>query len=124
MKFFEIVNKINLLTFDVDKNDLRLFAGDAGYSWGFDSEEDYINQEKSLDSFEIKKENYTIYFSYDVSGFDYWINNMEEGNYIQVCVSFDSVDFPESKLTELKNDIEEAIFEAENLENNWYINNL
>ena len=55
----------------------------------------------------------------DVSGYDYWIVRQEEGNYIQISVSFKQEDIPNNIIDQLKNDLDEAIYKAEDLENDW-----
>lgn len=50
------------------------------------SEEEYIAREKELDEIEIVWEGYRIYAWYDVSGYDYWVKQQEEDNYVVVTL--------------------------------------
>ena len=118
MKFHEIPAVIDTLVFDGDKSDSRLHY-DNLYSWGFDSEKDYEEQEKEINDFVIDNEYYTVYMWCDVCGYDYWIIRQEEGNYIQISVSFKQEDIPNNIIEQLKNDLGKAIDKAEGLENGW-----
>jgi hypothetical protein len=123
IKIWEIPNKIDnfgydKIVHDSDKTDLRLHL-DYTFSWGFDKEKDYEEQEKKINSFEIKKPEYTVYMWCDISGFDYWINNMKEPNYIQISISFNSQNFNENNLNELWEDIDNAISYADEISNGW-----
>ena len=124
MKFHEIPAVIDTLVFDGDKSDLRLHYDNSLHNWGFDSEKDYEEQEKQINDFVIDNEYYTVYMWCDVSGYDYWIVRQEEGNYIQISVSFKQEDIPNNIIDQLKNDLDEAIYKAEDLENDWYIEKL
>ena len=119
MKFHEIPAVIDTLVFDGDKSDLRLHYDNSLHNWGFDSEKDYEEQEKQINDFVIDNEYYTVYMWCDVSGYDYWIVRQEEGNYIQISVSFKQEDIPNNIIDPLKNDLDEAIYKAEDLENDW-----
>lgn len=119
MKFHEIPAVIDTLVFDGDKSDLRLHYDNSLHNWGFDSEKDYEEQEKQINDFVIDNEYYTVYMWCDVSGYDYWIVRQEEGNYIQISVSFKQEDIPNNIIDQLKNDLDEAIYKAEDLENDW-----
>ncbi len=96
------------LEWDQDKSDLRLWY-DNIYSFWETDEIEYKNIEKQLDDFEIKNEYYTIYFSYDVGGYDYWVNNMSEPTRVFIVISFEKEKIPVSILDSLQIDLEKAI---------------
>lgn len=101
INFWNIPNYIKELEFDGDKTDLRLHS-DNWYNWGADNEEDYEEATELIDSIEEKGNGYTIYCWCDISGYDYWMINMQETNYIQISVMFDSPTIDESELENLK----------------------
>lgn len=109
--FYEIPNHIEELEFDGDRTDLRLHHQDH-INWTEPNEKEYILTEKELNEFEIKREAYSIYFRYDVSGYEYWVEEQEEENYIGVTVGFNSTDLTLEEVEQLKEDIEEAYFQA------------
>lgn len=109
--FYKIPNYIKELEFDGDKEDLRLHHQDH-INWTEPNKKEYEQTEKELDAFEIKRRAYSIYFGYDVSGFEYWVENQEEENYITITVGFNSTDLTLEEVEQLDEDIEEAYFQA------------
>lgn len=116
MKFYNIPDHIKSLEFDGDKTDRRLHHIDS-FIWGYLDQESYEETEKLIDKFCIKNHNYEIYFLYDVSGYDYWINGMEEHNYIMITVMFNDTNFEKGHLKDLENDLEKAYDYADQLQN-------
>lgn len=55
-------------------------------NWGSLNKEGYEEQEKFLSELYIEDESYTMYASYDVSGFDYWMIKQEEPNYTDIVL--------------------------------------
>lgn len=55
-------------------------------NWGSLNKKGYEEQEKFLSELYIEDEYYTMYASYDVSGFDYWMIKQEEPNYINIFI--------------------------------------
>ena len=53
-------------------------------NWGALNKKEYEKQEKFLSELYIEDESYTMYASYDVSGFVYWMIKQEEPNYINI----------------------------------------
>lgn len=74
--------------------------------WGLDlTEEEYERVEKLLNT-TIEKPHYTISFSYDISGFDYWVNTMGEDNYIHITIELkDTFDFYKYETLEMGQEI-------------------
>lgn len=50
------------------------------------NEKEYEMIESILDNFSVENDAFDLYVSYDVSGFDYWINNVAETNYIMLVI--------------------------------------
>lgn len=108
IEFYKIPDKISQLEFDGDKTDYRLHHVDS-FAWGCEDEKDYEDTEKKIDSFEILGNGYEVYLWCDISGFDYWIKNMKEQNYIQISVMFDNESINENELDQLKLDLVKAL---------------
>lgn len=109
--FYKIPNYIEELEFDGDKEDLRLHHQDH-INWTEPNEEEYVLTENELDGFEIKRKAYSIYFRYDVSGFEYWVEEQEEENYINIVVAMNTTELTIEEVEQLKVDVEEAYFQA------------
>lgn len=97
------------LEHDGDDTDLRLHVHSIDSNWFCNDEKHYVEIENEIDAFEIKRKAYTVHMWCDVSGFDYWMKQMDEPNYIQVTVSFNELYTDENDLNELANDVEKAI---------------
>lgn len=108
IKFYELPEKIKNITFDGDKEDLRLHSNNSFY-WGRKTKKAYKEVDKQLDAFKIRGNGWSIYTWCDVSGFEYWMKNQQEYNYVQISIIFDTEDV---LLSEVKN-IEQGLFEAE-----------
>lgn len=63
---------------DVGENQLDVY--DSNY-WTRDTEKEYNAVTQKLDKVKTKCHGYEIYVWYDISGYDYWVNNMKEENY-------------------------------------------
>lgn len=109
--FYEIPNHIEDLEFDGDRTDLRLHHQDL-INWTEPNKKEYEQTEKELDAFEIKRRAYSIRFNYDVSGFEYWVEQQEEENYINITLVFNRVHLTLEEVEQLDEDIEEAYFQA------------
>lgn len=97
----------NLLTFDGDKTDFRLHS-ENHILWFEKDQKEYEKIEKLIDKYEVSKEHYHIYAWCDISGYDYWINQQKEENYIQLSVMFNKSNIPLNCLNELRHDIDNA----------------
>ena len=60
-------------------------------NWGALNKKEYEEQEKFLSELYIEDESYTMYASYDVSGFDYWMIKQEEPNYININIEIKEI---------------------------------
>ena len=113
--FYKIPDHIDNLDFDGAESDLKLHV-DNHINWYESQEELYNNIEKSINAFNIDRDYYEIYAWCDISGFDYWINTMEEGNYIQITIAFKSANVPFEIIDQLREDINQAIYTFEDFE--------
>ncbi len=118
--FYELPKLIKMgrLNFDGDKNDLRLHTEEM-FRWGAKGKRDYTKCAKAIDAIEYKGNGWQIYAWYDVSGFDYWMKKMQETNYIQITISFDTVEINRTELDAIEKAIDSAIADAEALENKY-----
>lgn len=74
--------------------------------WGLGLTEEQYEQVERLLETTIEKPHYTISFSYDVSGFDYWVNTMGEDNYIHITIELkDTFDFNKYETLEMDQEI-------------------
>ena len=97
-------NNQPLLEFDGNKTDLRLHTQES-IRWYEPNEAKYEAIETDIGKQGTTGNGWTVYAWCDISGHDYWINNMGEGNYIQITVQFES----ESVLTEELTKIDAAV---------------
>lgn len=77
--------------------------------WTRETENEYNKVTRRLDKVVSKGKGYTIQVWYDISGFDYWVNNMKEENYAQITVYFDTAIFETSRIKALINKIDRVI---------------
>lgn len=66
-------------SFDVEQNDY----------WTAKTEAEYNKITAKLNKITAKGKGYKIYVWYDVSGFEYWVEQQREHNYAQITLSFD-----------------------------------
>lgn len=107
MRFNEIPNIISDLVFDGDLEDKRLYLEPA-INWWEKEESDYEKVEDKISNFEIKRPKYTVFAWCDVSGFDYWIKQQQDCNYIQITVSFNQEDLDTEEVAQLQKDVNKA----------------
>jgi hypothetical protein len=105
--FFDIPKHIKDLVFDGDQTDLRLHLEDM-FTWSHTTEKGYKAIENKINKFCVKGKGFTVYMWYDISGYNYWRVRMEENNYLQISVLFES---ERIEVSELKN-IEKALARA------------
>lgn len=88
-------------------NGLEIYTNIA---WGLGlTDAQYKEVENILDVL-YEKGDYEIYFSFDTSGFDYWVNQMVEDNYLLIIIELkDTFDFDKVPTFEMDYIIEEVI---------------
>jgi len=89
------LNYIELPTFYVNARELN--------------RKEYDQVEAALEKIAIRREKYNIFFSYDVSGFDYWHNQEDPFNYIVGVVSLTGTPLNKDDLGKLSEDIYKAV---------------
>jgi hypothetical protein len=80
--------------------------------WTAENEEEYIEKEDIINNYKIENELFTLYSWCDVSGFDYWVIQLEEENYVSIDVVLkkDVLDYTEKEIETIKT----AIWNADN----------
>lgn len=74
--------------------------------WDAENEGEYNEIERKINNSIIEKEKYSIYSWCDVSGYHYWVEQMEEPNYIQITVCFNTTEFTEEEEMQFIKDFE------------------
>ena len=107
IKFYDIIhsNEFKDLVFDGDKKDKRLHLAET-LTFFISEKEEYENVENELITTEKHGNGYTVYAWCDISGYDYWINQEQECNYIQISVAFNKQSINKSELAQLRKDID------------------
>ena len=112
IKFYKLADILDLdLEYDGDETDLRLHGSEM-LNWGAETEAEYKEATDAIDAISFKGNGWEVYAWYDVSGFNYWMVQQEEQNYINVTIMFavDSIDA--SEIPAIKNAMESAYSEA------------
>lgn len=82
---------------DIDKTNNQLEIR-TNIGWGLGLTKEQYKEIETILQTSFEKETYIISFSYDVSGYDYWVKIMEENNYFHITIilktdfKFDEVD--------------------------------
>jgi len=84
-------------------------------NWTADNEKDYNKLASKFDKLKIKTKHYEIYAWYDISGFDYWVKQMKEENYLQVTVKFENDYINKKQIPALLNRLEKLKEKAEKI---------
>ena len=88
-------------------------------NWGAKNKTSYKNATKEIDSISFKGVGWEIYGWYDVSGFEYWMKTMQEKNYIQLTISFESDSVNELEIENIQSAIDGAIDEAYSIQEKY-----
>jgi hypothetical protein len=112
IKFYEIANILDLdLEYDGDETDLRLH-GEEKLNWGAETNAEYEEATNAIDAISYKGNGWEVYATYDVSGFDYWMLQQEEPNYINMTIMFDNDTVDVTEITAIKNAMDMAYSDA------------
>lgn len=107
IKISEIPRMVKSIRFiDNDNNSLDVEQNDY---WSRDTEKEYNAVTNKLDKLEFKGRGYTGYVWYDISGYNYWVVNMQEDNYAQITIRFDNDTINKSQLPALEHKINKLI---------------
>jgi hypothetical protein len=122
MKFHELENLLDL-EFDGDVTDFRLHGKEL-LNWGAETEEEYNQAAEKIDAISYSGNGWSVYAWYDVSGFDYWMNQQEEQNYINITVAFDSDEIDGNEIPNIQKALDSAYEDAYAISENYdYIPN-
>ena len=110
IKFYQLANLLDL-AYDGDETDLRLHGKEI-LNWGAETEEEYNQVTESIDAISYEGNGWHVYAWYDVSGYDYWMIQQEEPNYINITVSFDSDEVDRDEIPNIQKAIDSAYEEA------------
>jgi len=99
IKLMENLARLTETEFDGDPKDLRLhdqtiFTESLNYT-----KNEYKKMENDINNFELKGSGFSVYAFCDVSGYEYWTKNMEEDNYISICVAIDKNALMEERIS-------------------------
>jgi hypothetical protein len=112
IKFYEIANILDLdLEYDGDETDLRLH-GREKLNWGAETAAEYEEATNAIDAISYKGNGWEVYATYDVSGFDYWMLQQEEPNYINMTIMFDNDNVDVTEIPAIKNAMDMAYSDA------------
>ena len=112
IKFYEIANILDLdLEYDGDETDLRLH-GEEKLNWGAETAAEYEEATNAIDAISYKGNGWEVYATYDVSGFDYWMMQQEEQNYLTMTIMFDNNTVDVTEITAIKNAMDMAYSDA------------
>ena len=112
IKFYELAS--DSLEFDGEKKDFRLHSPEQ-YNWGAKDENEYEQAEKEINAISYKGEGWEVYCWFDVSGWDYWMNQQEESNYIMTTVAFESDEVDSSQVEPINTAIDNALNDVLNI---------
>ena len=125
VKFYDIpaivASNDYVLNFDGDKKDLRLHS-ENNFTWGGETKKEYKAAQKAIDKIGCKGKGWQLYAWYDVSSYEYWMNQQQEKNYIQVSISFENDTILESEIPLIVSALDTALAQAEAIENKYSFN--
>ena len=108
IKFYEIDLD---LEYDGDETDLRLH-GREKLNWGAETPAEYEEATNAIDAISYKGNGWEVYAIYDVSGFDYWMLQQEQPNYITMTIMFDNDTVDVTEIPAIKNAMDMAYSDA------------
>lgn len=112
MKRIHLLELPSLLMLDLDSEihvDEKYLDVSLISNWSADNEDDYKKFESLISDYNVIGEGYKITAWCDISGYNYWVLQENEPNYIQLSISFDNDSISEDDLSK----IQDAICEAE-----------
>jgi hypothetical protein len=110
IKFYQIADLLDL-EYDGDAEDTRLHGNEV-LNWGAETEEDYEKATKEIDAISYNGNGWQVYAWYDVSGYDYWMIQQQEPNYINITVSFDSDEINRDEIPNIQKAVDSAYEDA------------
>ena len=94
--------------YDKESNKIEVYSS---VYWTAENEEEYNQKEKLIDDYKVDNDLFSLNCWCDISGFNYWVIQQEEENYvsIDVCLKKDVLDYTEEEIELIK----EAIIKAD-----------
>jgi hypothetical protein len=69
--------------FDIDNNKIDVYTS---VYWTAETKEEYELKEEIINNYRINHELFNLYAWCDISGFDYWVIQQQEENYVSIDV--------------------------------------
>lgn len=88
--------------FEIEDNVIGVY-GSA--QWGATNENDYIRQEKIIDNYERAGNGWKLNAWCDISGFNYWMIQQEESNYVSIDVVLTKDNYTDEEINEIRDAI-------------------
>lgn len=101
--------------YDAEMNKIDVYSS---VSWTAKTKEEYQNKENIISQYKIENDLFTLVCWCDISGFDYWVIQQEENNYVSFDVYLKKQ--PKEYTQEECQIIQKAIIDADN----YFIKNL
>ena len=106
------LEKINKVCSDVsiDETDKRKLDIYTDINWSGKNKKEYREKEKHIYNFSIDNDLFLLKSWCDISGYDYWVKQQEEDNYVSIDIHLkkDLIDFTEQELDVLIKTLDEA----------------
>jgi hypothetical protein len=119
-KVIERLEKTNDYQLGYDGIESNHIYLDDQFRWSHKNKKGYDEIAKKIDDAEIKGNGYIVYASYDISGYNYWVKQMEESNYMSISILFDNDYFNDDNMNQLINDIDEVFSRCQEIENDTW----
>ena len=120
MKLFNIITGELFTDLDTpyDANDNKIDVY-SSVNWTAETKEEYESKEELISSYKVENDLFTLRAWCDISGFDYWVIQQEEENYVSIDVYLKKQ--PNEYSQEECQIISNAIIEADNYFNNYLV---
>lgn len=93
------------LTVEVDEKLIDIYGS---CYWGADNLEDYEKQEALISDYKVQGEFFSVYAWCDISGYNYWMKQQEEANYVSIGINVWKTELTEDEVKQLAEAIETA----------------
>lgn len=117
MSYLDVFDHINqdLLNMpcvnQVVSTDINCFDVHTTLQWATKDPEKYERELFFIEGLRVDKIEYRILLSYDIRGFEYWMETLREPQYVNVSVTLSRQPFTKTNLEDLKKDIDWVIDE-------------
>lgn len=99
-----------------DKEERKICVYGSSW-WGADTKKEYNKQEKLIQKYKVENNLFSLYCWCDISGYDYWMVQQEESNYVSIDVVLKKKKYTDEELIQIREEIIKAdIYFIENLE--------